>query len=175
MRVRIRRTVSTALSVGVALTGATSTASVATAELPSALVISKSSNKNQVHYAIQVDGECAPVPGSPVRPYWRMLERGPDVTEPLRDREISVLGVDRQEVEPGVVVIALRGMRGRPIAIHTSRGSDGRCTSSADMAIAGVPAHLVRIYVQQKLFGVQYVLLTGMSADGAVLNERVLP
>ena len=62
----------------------------APAELPkpraraiSLFTIGKSQNKNQVQYAIRVDGQCVPVPGAPVFAYWRMLELGPTRLEPL--------------------------------------------------------------------------------------------
>jgi hypothetical protein len=66
------------------------------AELPSAIVIAKSSNRNEVHYAVRVDDACAPYGPAPVRPYWRMLERGPKATEALRENELRVLGLQYQ-------------------------------------------------------------------------------
>ena len=144
-------------------------------ELPSVLVIAKSSNKNQVHYAALVDEACVPAGQSPVRPYWRMLERGPLVTEPLSDSEQRVLGLEYQEVAADTVQIALRGMPTRTFTVHTSRAADGRCASWVGATIAGVPARVASVYVQQKLFGVDYVLLSGLSEAGAVVRERVVP
>lgn len=144
-------------------------------ELPSALVITKSSNRNEVHYAALVDESCPPAGPSPVRPYWRMLERGPLATEPLLESEQHRLGVERQEVIGDRIQFALRGMPTRPITVRTWRASDGRCTSSAEMTIAGVPARLAGVYVRQTLFGVDYVVFTGWSEEGAVVRERVSP
>jgi hypothetical protein len=144
-------------------------------EIPSALVIAKSSNRNQVHYAVQVDETCAPAGARPVSPYWRMLERGPDAIEPLLEGEQRVLGVERQEVTEQGIRIALHALPGRTLTIHTWRGSDGKCTSSVDATVAGVAARVASVYVQQKLFGVDYVLLTGVSVDGTVVHERVVP
>jgi hypothetical protein len=143
------------------------------AELPTALVIRKSGNKNEVHYAVRVDDACEPLARAPVRPYWRMLERGPAVTESLLDSEQRWLGIQRQEIEAGSLVIAVRAMPARWIAIHTFRGADGRCSSSAETTIAGVRAHLLDVYVQQSLLGIDYVLLRGESAEGDALSERV--
>jgi hypothetical protein len=145
------------------------------AELPSVLVIAKSSNKNQVHYAARINEVCALTGPSPVRPYWRMLERGPYATEPLREGEQRVLGIERQAVGDDGVQIALRGMPARPITIHTWRGPDGHCSASAEMTIAGMQARVDRVYVQQKLFGIDYVLLTGHAEDGSIVRERVWP
>ena len=41
------------------------------------------------------------------------------------------------------------------------------------MVIAGSPARISSIWVKQKLFGVDYVLLTGSASNGAVVRERV--
>jgi hypothetical protein len=144
-------------------------------ELPSGLAIAKSSNKNQVNYTVLVDDTCAPAGRTPVRPYWRMLERGPLETEPLSANEQSVLGVARQEVTGSCVQINLRGIPNRPITIETRRDADGRCSSSAEMTIAGVPATVASVYVKQRIFGIDYVLLTGRSEDGARVQERLSP
>jgi hypothetical protein len=144
-------------------------------ELPSVLVITKSSNKNQVHYAALLDDACAPAGRSPVRPYWLMLERGPQVIEPLSDGEQHVLGLEHQEVTAESIQFALRGMPSRTFTVHTSRGADGRCASWVGATIAGEPARVASVFVQQKLFGVDYVLLSGVSEAGASAREQVRP
>ena len=142
-------------------------------ELPSVLVITKSSNKNELHYAAAVDEACLPLGEAPVRPYWRMLERGPNVTEPLLDREAKFLGLARQEVASNTVEIALRAMPARTFTVHTQRAKGDRCSSWVGTTIAGAPARLAGVFVRQKLFGVDYVLLTGWSEDGKALRGRV--
>jgi hypothetical protein len=144
-------------------------------ELPSILVIAKSSNRNQVRYAALVDETCAPAGQSPVRPYWLMLERGPDATEPLQPREERILGVAHQQVSGDTVQFELRGMTARAFTVHTARTSDGQCASWVGTTIAGVPAHVTGVFAKQSLFGVDYVLLTGRSDDGKVVSERVSP
>ena len=119
------------------------------AEIPNALVITKSSNRNQVNYAVQVDEACVPSGHTPVRPYWRMLERSADATEPLVESELRAFGVQRQDIDASGVNLILRGMPARAITIRTWRGPDGRCTSSANMMIAGVPARVTNVYVRQ--------------------------
>src|SRR6201999_1856719 len=105
-----------------------STATAATAgEIPDALVITKSSNKNQVNYAVHVDDACTPVGAEPVRPYWRMLEHGAGAIEDLRADEARVLGIARQAIESDGVSLALRGMPQRPITIRTWRQATGAC------------------------------------------------
>jgi hypothetical protein len=162
-----------ALSV---LTHDASAAPRAAAGIPSALIIAKSSNRNEVHYSVRVDETCSPSGPDPVSPYWQMLERGPDVTESLSDREQKALGLDRQEVTPDGVRISVRALPGRILTIRTWRGIDDRCASAVDMTVAGVPAHLASVYVKQKLLGgIAYVLLTGIGPDGGVVQERVVP
>jgi len=144
--------------------------------IPSALVIAKSSNRNEVHYSVRVDETCAPSGPDPVSPYWLMLERGPDVTEALSDREQHALGLERQEVSADGIRIAVRALPGRTLTIRTWRGSDDRCASAVDTTVAGMPARLTGVYVKQKLFGgISYVQLTGIGSDGEVAQERVVP
>jgi hypothetical protein len=145
------------------------------AEIPDALVITKSSNKNQVNYAVQVNEACVPAGPSPVRPYWRMLERGAAATEPLAEAELRAFGIVRQNIGADGVDLVLRGMPERAISIRTWRKPDGACASAVNMTIAGVPARVANVHVQQKLFGVDYVLVTGWSPAGAVVREKIAP
>jgi hypothetical protein len=142
-------------------------------ELASALVIAKSSNRNQVHYAVAVDDSCAPIGAAPVHPYWRMLERGPSVTEALQASEERVLGIEGQQVSDGTVRFSVRGLPGRTFYLHTS-GTNGRCSSSVETTIAGHLARVDDVFVQQKLFGmIDYVRIEGTTADGARIQERL--
>jgi Domain of unknown function (DUF4833) len=170
-----KRVLSAALPGGVLMAWLCGTASAASqvAEIPNALVITKSSNKNQVNYAVQVNQQCVPAGRSPVRPYWRMLERGSDATEPLVESELRAFGVERQNIDARGVNVVLRGMPARAITIRTWRGPDGACMSSANMTISGVPARVTNVYVRQKLFGVDYVQITGSTAAGEAVSERV--
>jgi hypothetical protein len=165
-----------ALLAGGALAAVAGTATAASAgQIPNALVISKSSNRNQVHYAVAVDGACVPVGASPVHPYWRMFERGTGAVEELRADEANVLGVARQAIQSSGVSLFIRGLPQRPITIRTWRDDSGTCASSVNMTIAGVPARVSDVHVQQSLFGVSYVEITGVSPSGALVRERVHP
>jgi Domain of unknown function (DUF4833) len=171
---RLKRILLAALPGGVFVAGLSSAAGASgPSEISSGLVITKSSNRNEVHYAVQVDDACTPAGRSPIRPYWRMRERGADATEPLVESELRAFGVERQEVVPGGVNVVLRGMPARAITIRTFRGPGGACTSSVSMTISGVPAHVSDVYVRQKLFGVDYVQLTGRTSGGDLVRERI--
>jgi hypothetical protein len=174
-RTDLFRVLSAALPGSALMAGLAGSASAtpAAAEIPNALVITKSSNKNQVNYAVQVNQACVPAGRSPVHPYWRMLERGADATEPLVDSELRAFGVERQSIDAAGVNVVLRGMPARAITIRTWRQPDGGCASSANMTINGVPARVTDVYVRQKLFGIDYVQITGSTSGGQVVRERI--
>jgi hypothetical protein len=142
--------------------------------------ISKSENKNQVQYAIRVDDRCEPVTTAPVFAYWRMLEKGPTVTEPLLAHELDAYGIATQVTtrasDRDGVRLVLRAVRARPIAIELSRGESGECRALSTVAISGAPAHLYDVYAKLKWpFGVEYLLLEGWSLDGTrVVREKLV-
>lgn len=146
-------------------------------EIASTFFVSKNQNRNQVHYAVKVDGACRPATEAPVRPYWLMLEKGPGMTEPLLDREQPAYGVAQQHVDGSAVRSVLRALPAHPIVIHTWRGPDGACAFAAITTIGGVRARLFNIHVAYSLLsaGVDYILLTGWRDDGTLVRERVKP
>src|ERR1700733_7408049 len=87
-------------------------------DAPQVFSIAKSENKNRVAYALRLDERCAPVGAAPLAPYWRMLEKGPTVTEPLLPREEQAYGIAAQSVKAGVVRVTLRALEGREIAVE---------------------------------------------------------
>ncbi len=142
--------------------------------------IAKSENKNQVQYAVRVDGECAPLGPAPIFAYWKMLERGPTQTEPLLAREEPAYGVASQavsarRVEGGRVHLVLRATPSRPIDVDLWRDSDGACHAAPVTTIDGAPARLFNVYARLKWpFGVDYLLLQGWSLDGArAVREKI--
>jgi len=137
--------------------------------------IAKSQNRNEVHYVVNVDASCAPVGAAPVRAFWLMLERGPDVTEPLASREESLLGIERQILDGDSVRVVLRGLPARPVTVRTAREAAGGCSASASITIAGEPAVLHDVYVKMSLLGVSWVQLTGWTRDGRAVRERLDP
>jgi hypothetical protein len=142
--------------------------------------ISKSENKNQVQYAVRVDGGCQPLASAPVVAYWRMLEKGPAATEPLLEREIDAYGIAEQTItsrmaDGASVRLVLRAVRSRPIVVEVYRTPTGECQALSTTTIQGAPAHLYNVYVKLKWpFGVDYLLLQGWSVDGTqVVKEKL--
>ena len=153
-------------------------ASSASAErtIPSALFVSKSENKNQVHYAVRVDERCAFASQTPVYAYWRMLEHGPSVVEPLLSREQSAYGIASQRVSGDTVTVTLRALPARPIVVKVARAEDGTCTASAQTTIDGQSARLFNVHVALGFLRVDHLLLTGWAEPGGrVVRERIQP
>jgi hypothetical protein len=171
----MRRALLLVASVAAALSASPAAQASHPYELPSVMVVSKSSNRNEVHYAAYVDENCSPATKTPVHPYWLMLERGPGVTEPLSRNEARVLGVGTQEVSGDTIRFVVSGLPSRTFVAHTGRGPDGVCTSWVDTTIAGAEARLLGLYVKQRLLGVDYVQLTGRTPEGKVVEEQVRP
>ena len=144
-------------------------------QIPSALTITKSSNKNEVQYAVDVTNACRPAGPAPVHAYWRMLEKGPNTTEPLSSLEQKGFGVGSQSVEGDTVRIVVRGLSTRPITIHTYRAANGQCAAESSATIGGVSARISNVFVKLGLFGLSYVQLSGFGPTGGFVSERVSP
>ncbi len=144
----------------------------------STFYISRSENRNQVHYGVRVGEDCRPVGTSPAYVYWRMLEKGPSETEPLLGVEGPVYGLeDAQEVVSGPegwrVRVKLRSFPDRQIEIAVSQ-ENGVCTTRAWTKVGSSVSQLNYIYVKTHWpFGIDYVRISGVGADGQVTNELV--
>lgn len=141
--------------------------------IPSVLFVTKSENKNQVHYGVHLTDACTFASAAPVYAYWKMIEKGPNVTEPILSREERAYGIARQEVAGDVVTVVLRGVPHRPIKIHVARGEDGKCTATPETTIAGVLARLFNVHIALGFLHVDHLMLTGWSASGQVVRERL--
>ena len=141
--------------------------------------IEKSENKNQVHYAVQVDAACRPQTTSPIYGYWRDLEHGPGAVSELLDHEQPAYGlraprlVQRND-SGGVIRVSLRAFPDRPLSIELFRTTTG-CGARTLVTIRGQPAILSAIYVDIGfLFSVNYALLRGIRvSDGQPVQEKI--
>ena len=141
--------------------------------ISSVVFVTKSENKNQVHYGLRLTDACGFASGAPIYAYWKMLEKGANVTEPLLGREQRAYGIARQEVSGDVVTLVLRGVPARPIKIRVARGEDGKCTATAETTIAGVLAKIFNVHIALGFLHVDHLLLTGWNAAGQVVRERL--
>lgn len=144
----------------------------------SAFFITRSTNRNQVHYGIRVDESCRPQGPQPVHAYWRMLEKGEANTEPLLHQEAPAYGLgDAQQVEATPhgwrVHIRLRAWPERLIDVDVFP-EEGHCAARAFTVMEGKVAQIERIFVKTKWpAGVEYVLLSGTSVDGRSVREVI--
>jgi hypothetical protein len=145
--------------------------------------ISKSENRNEVRYAVQVDSECRPVGASPVHAYWQNLEQGPTNTSPLLWIEQRAYGLSSQQIEPvggadgdRQVRVRLRALPERSIVVHTARNG-GACVAQATTTVAATRVSLYNVYARLgRVFGVDSITISGRRADtGAVVRETLKP
>ena len=132
-----------------------------------------------MQYVVRVDDQCSPMGPAPLSAYWRMLEQGPTQIAPILPSEVRAYGLAGQvvvarNVSGGQVRAVLKALPSRPMAVVTSRGSDGACRALAIVSIAGSPAHLFNVYVHLTWDGVDYLLLRGWSMDGSHVVRETL-
>lgn len=135
--------------------------------------ISKSENKNQVHYAVQINKECQLRTASPVYAYWDMKEKGYRVFEYLLPREIGAYGIFQQTfISWNKIKIVLNAFPQKPIIIHTFSSSNG-CITESYTDIAGVPAKLKNVHaILAWPFGIKRLTMYGIKiSDGTPIEE----
>lgn len=102
--------------------------------------IRKSANRNRVDYGLRLDAGCRPLGEAPVVAYWRMLEDGEHVREPLLAREQRAYGVASQDVtataDGGRIALRLRALPDRTVVVNVRR-SGGRCVARSITSIGG--------------------------------------
>lgn len=145
--------------------------------------IGKSENRNQVHYGIRLDAQCAPVGAEPVVGYWRNLEQGPTAVSALHRSEQRAYGIAFQRAgqRPDgswFVRVALRAVSAREIRIVPSRdAATGRCFAIAQMSMAHTIARLDSVFVHVSgPLHVDWIELRGRRARGGEpVTERLAP
>lgn len=152
---------------------------IPSAPVSSVFHIEKSENKNQVHYAVQVDSQCHPLGKKPMYGYWRNLELGPRAVSDLLQHEQPAYGLTdprsvRSDANGGEIRLGLRGFPDRALTVTTFR-EGAACRARAMTTIKNQPVVLTSIYVQLGfLFSVDYVIVRGVRvADGVAVEEKV--
>lgn len=148
-------------------------------DIGSIFFISKSHNKNQVHYGLRLQADCTPSGPAPVFAYWKMLEEGPGQTSPLLDREQAAYGVSEEQRifrtagEPRVK-FHVRAFPDRPI-VARPRLRGGRCVAEVVCDIRGESALLHQIHVVLGvLWTVRSVTLEGQRIDRAAPTFEII-
>jgi hypothetical protein len=141
--------------------------------------ISKSENRNEVHYAVRVDAACHPLGQQPVFGYWRDFEKGPRAVSPLLSHEQPAYGLTppravEQTSAGGRVRISLRAFPERALSIETQRQGAG-CQARAITTFRNQPGVLKSIFVQIGfLFSVEYAIARGVRlSDGVAVQEKI--
>jgi hypothetical protein len=146
-------------------------------DIASVFYIARSTNKNQVHYGVRLDAACNVVGDKPIYGYWRMLQDHGEL-EPLLGMEMPAYGVDdQQQVQRGpsgtIIRFKLRAFPERPLVVTLAK-TDRGCEAVATTGIAGMEAQLQLIYVKVKWpFGIDYVLVRGVTKDGRRVEESL--
>lgn len=142
-------------------------------------VIERNKNRNQVQYAIRLDAGCAPVGDAPIEVFWRMLEVSPSATESIGAFEKMAYGIKSQARRGAETELRLEALPEKRLQVRTTKDPSGACVAEAYAPVQGGQARLTRIYVQAEdsalLPSVQHIDVTGVSASGAILTERLAP
>jgi hypothetical protein len=141
--------------------------------------ISKSENRNEVHYAVRVDSACHPVGQQPVFGYWRDFEKGPRAVSPLLSHEQPAYGLTppraiEQTPTGGRVRVSLRAFPDRSLSIETQR-QGATCQARAATTLQNQPAVLNSIFVKIGfLFSVEFAIARGLRlSDGQPVQEKM--
>lgn len=116
--------------------------------LNSTFFISKSDNRNQVHYAVKTNPDCSLKTSRPVYPYW-ILASGR--IEDLEIFEIPAFGIANQSVSGNKVVMEINSLKTRKIpkaiTIQSTRTANKGCQISAYTIINGKKTRLTQIHI----------------------------
>ena len=137
--------------------------------------VRRNTNRNEVHYAIATTGEERTLSGpAPVTGYWRMLEKGPDITEPITIFEQMAFGIASQQVNGPTVQVKLTALPDRVIDIERTKDNTGHFTAYTTMD--GSKAQLTDFYVFAEaafiMPKVKYIEIHGIK-DGLPVTERI--
>lgn len=148
-----------------------------THDVPSVFHIAKSENRNEVHFAVRLDGECDLASEDPVLAYWRDREVSESATSELLFLERRAYDLDDLErLGPQHARFVLRALPERPIDLEVSKRADGTCTSRAVAKVGGEPSRLRKVYAHLSGWSVDYIVIQAVRLrDGKLIEERVVP
>ncbi|ELS05452.1 hypothetical protein Xen7305DRAFT_00051960 [Xenococcus sp. PCC 7305] len=115
--------------------------------------VTKSDNRNQVHYGVQTNPDCSLKPSSPAYPYWKLAN---GKLEGLLSIEVPIFGIANQTVSGNEVVLEINGFRGRgiskPIVIQAAKSEGQDCQISAFAEINGETNRLLQVHIDWTRF-----------------------
>lgn len=137
--------------------------------------IKRNKNRNEVHYAVRYDEKaCKPIGAEPVYGYWRVLEQGPDVYEPIGRFERIAYGIESQQIKGSDLIIQLKAFPDRAIRIVFDAAMG--CKITPLLPINGQEAILkfISVFAEEGLIKptVKYVDINGVKA-GTNVTERI--
>lgn len=144
-------------------------------DLGALFVITKSENKNEVHYDLQLGKDCSFASEDPIHAYWRDLEISETATSELTIIERSGYGVGKvRQVGAHRLRFALRALPSREIEVQVQKTPTGRCMARAVTVIGGAPAKLASIHLELSGWSVVRAIVRGdRLGDGARVNETI--
>ena len=137
--------------------------------------IKRNKNRNEVHYAVRYDeSTCKPVENEPLYGYWLMLEKGPNVFEPIGRLERMAYGIQSQEIKGNDLVVQLKAFPDR--AIRITFNAAGGCKITPFLPINGQEAVLkfISVFAEEGLIKptVKHVDISGVKG-GTPVSERI--
>jgi len=136
--------------------------------------LARSSNANVVKYAVRVGKGGSLHSAEPVEAYWLMLaENGRREELTWTERQLAY-GFSVSDVNAQGCTLHLAACADRELRIRSANGA-----YHAELAIAHQPVTLQRVFVQLEssalLPSVRHVEVSGVTASGARISERILP
>lgn len=137
--------------------------------------VRRNTNRNEVHYAIRLGADGAPLQHNPVYGYWKMFEKGEDAREPITVFEQLAFGIHSQRIADGMIILKLAALPDREIRIIAN--ADRPSGFSVLMQITGQEAELISFYAHAEpaflMPKVKYIDIHG-TAGGSAVTERIL-
>ena len=136
--------------------------------------LARSKNANVVKYAVRIGRNARLDPANPVEAYWLMLaEDGRREELTWTERQLAY-GFSVSALNGESFLLHLAAYSQRALRVRAANGS-----YRAELEIARQPAVLRRIFVQTDngllVPSVRYVEISGLTAVGRAVNERIVP
>jgi hypothetical protein len=146
--------------------------------IDSLFYVTKKQNKNQVHYAANVNN-CKWIKENPLHVYWRMLQKGPNVREELDgEQEHKYFGYGVVSIDDSSLSIQLGAFKATPklsnLVIRIALSGDGSiCKSEQRIKIDDDDILLTYMHAEYTIFGLKAVEFHGKNTKGIAITKRL--